>query len=183
VSAHDATRYCRWLSQQLKARGGRATLPDAALWEAATESGEDVSLEAACAGSPHVRRSTQSPAPIDDTGNRSNHWGVSDLFGNVWQWCTITTTRIVRRRPAFIAISAHDYIKTRVLSLDNAILGGGYLDDLAKIRLRLPASALADGDSTRHADLGFRVAGRIPFAALPGPLKEATGDFEELKGS
>ena len=65
--------------------------------------------------------------------------------------------------------------------------GGSFLDDLLEIEPFGDSLSLEDREGTRHADLGFRIAGMVSSRVLPQHLRqelmgmeEATGDFLPL---
>jgi hypothetical protein len=160
VSYEDALSYCNWVSAHLT--HGRAFLPTVELW-----------IYAALADVTKKRPGTfwrdmqatlhpkaMSPASIDEAKARTNPWGLVDMFGNVWEWCREIYSEVFRLGPPRIA----------------ALQGGGFLDDLlGPFKPFLYATELEQGLSTKHTDLGFRVAGVIPLAAVPKSASRAVG--------
>jgi hypothetical protein len=96
------------------------------------------------------------PANINRLEARDNEKGISDMFGNIWEWCG---GNFEAKR--FISILEGRRKRTEV-----QLRGGGFLDDLNKIRPYLTASMLKDGRITKHTDLGFRIASLLSIKHL-----------------
>jgi hypothetical protein len=156
VSFDEARAYCRWLSPILGV--GAAFVPDAALWRYAA-------FASALAKEPPIEwRDTQprvhhnetAPAHGNTVGDRSNVWGIGDMFGNVWEWCSDPDREAFFLGPPPSRAS---------------VQGGGFLDLMIDAATpRLTAAELTEGTYTRHADLGFRVAGIVPIRTLPSSV-------------
>src|SRR5207249_2439795 len=101
-----------------------------------------------------------APAAIDLVGNRSNACGISDLIGNVWEWCAGYRIDSLPTVASFILKSRQQMIYEH--AGEPALRGGSFLDDLSKIRPFLPARMLKKQGQTRHSDLGFRIMAEIP---------------------
>jgi formylglycine-generating enzyme required for sulfatase activity len=111
------------------------------------------------------------PAPIDQSGSRTNSLGVSDLFGNVWEWTLghahYAAPSISATRTRFVGdVVSGDGATSRTIELR----GGGYLDDAATVVPYVRASELEGGLLTAHTDLGFRVVTLVDIASLPEPV-------------
>lgn len=190
VSADDARRYCRWLTKQLH-EGAVAMLPTKQLWARAATAGEFDSLDDARNAVTFKLARRQSPPKVDRAGRSPNAWGVTDVFGCLWQWCFDRTTTVKsssrRRRKAPIAtiIAGDDEFdaRQRVQSLEYSLAGGSFLDDMQRVRLTLSAAALTKRETTRHADLGFRIAGTVRLTDLALDVQQQLrfADFGRLE--
>jgi hypothetical protein len=158
VNFLDALAYSRWLNTNTK----DVFVPSALLWDfAATGFQSALSL----AKIPHVvpqetiHHQTSSPASIDHTGVRDNSLGVSDMFGNVWEWCG-ANMYVQASRLSILA-------GPRSFELDPELRGGSFLDNLDVVYPYLRSNILEDRFRTRHTDLGFRVAASLPLSEMP----------------
>jgi len=173
VSHTDATAYCRWAT----ALGGgrlRYALPTEAQWEWACRAGSDkrfwwgddldkISRYANVGDKALKRTHPQWPRTIvpEDDGHafvapvgsyQSNGWGLHDMIGNVWEFCS-TKSGPYRRGP----------VKDPVGDLDEkrgfAVRGGGWSNEVHDCRC---ATRQADPPRFCHSNLGFRVALVLP---------------------
>lgn len=155
----DAIKFCKWASSK------RATLflPSAEIWDYAATSGRTSSSirEALRSTDDSVlHHKSTSPARISADSSRDNLLGISDLFGNVWEWCGANRHE---QDFAFTGILG----RSRTRRMEAELRGGGFLDDLRVIHPELRSGILEDGTNTRHTDLGFRVCGTVGLKALP----------------
>ena len=122
VSWNDAVAFCEWLSRQ---EGQTYRLPTEAEWEYACRagtttrycSGDDAETLAAVANVADATAKAKFPdwatiaardgyvftAPVGRF--RANAWGLHDMHGNVWEWCSDGYAErllrpVARRRPA-----------------------------------------------------------------------------------
>lgn len=102
-------------------------------------------------GQASVHDNADRPASVHED-SRANDWGITDLVGNVWEWCY--SRYAMRLAPALLTRRT----RTTLIDRDFEARGGGFLDHVGRIDLAVNAAALADGMYTRHSDLGFRVA-------------------------
>jgi len=154
ISFRDAHWYCQRL-QSLLPNGQEVFIPPGSFWLSAAFA--DTKLRTTMRGwrtvQPAMHFKSTSPTRTIGAEDRSNLWNVIDMFGNVWEWCDEP-----QRFRATLALPAEETA---------SVYGGGFLDDPERIHPRLVAEDLEDRRETRHTDLGFRIAGSVPFRALP----------------
>jgi formylglycine-generating enzyme required for sulfatase activity len=106
ISWNDATAFCKWLS---KREGARYRLPTEAEWEYACRAGSSTRyyfgdqasqlsafanfadvryLQVAPGGARSPRGDDRHPFTSPVGSYRPNAWGLHDMLGNVWQWCS-----------------------------------------------------------------------------------------------
>ncbi|RYE39396.1 MAG: hypothetical protein EOP48_25840 [Sphingobacteriales bacterium] len=98
-----------------------------------------------------IHQQADAPIEIFNGGERTNARGISDMFGNVWEWC----------QPSFVNPGIALLGRPRVPNISTELRGGGYLDNLNQISPFISTSLLENGIETRHTDLGFRMAALI----------------------
>lgn len=162
VDFRDIHMYCQWLTSKMN-QGiedilnlqGWAFIPHVSLWDFAATGQRGSISESVKLIIPEGQwhQKAEFPAPIETDGERTNEFGLSDMFGNVWEWCYAEFSE----PPALIARPRHTEIELR---------GGGFLDDLGKIRPHVNTDLLANGLRTRHTDLGFRIGVMISINRL-----------------
>ena len=174
VTWNDATAFCAWLS---KKEGRTYELPTEAEWEYACRAGTktrfwcgdaDASLkgnanvpDASLKGkldADYVKTYSYSFVPWDDgypftspVGRfNPNPWGLYDMSGNVWQWCT---DRQGKYQDGFIKDPKGDEREEHC-----AMRGGTWLDDLRYCRSAMRGF---EPPAARFDNLGFRVVLRF----------------------
>lgn len=163
VSLQDANDYCDWVrfqcirAQGPESRGMIIRLPAAEEWDMAAFGTIFPSLNPRSwlGVSPYIHHRSVAPALIDRTGNRSNAWGISDLIGNVWEWC-----EAYWRNPTPL-------LATPLAEGEPVLRGGSFLDDLSEVQPFLSVRMLKKQEQTSHSDLGFRILAEIPINAFP----------------
>ena len=139
ISWHDATAYCKWLSEKTKEN---YRLPTETEWEYAARAGTDTKWSFG-----DGVKQLKEYAWYDENSDRKTHpvgkkkpnpWGLYDIHGNVWEWCEDWY---------------NEDKKSKVLR------GGSWFDDAVFSR-----SAVRDwSDPTnRDNDWGFRLLRTLP---------------------
>jgi hypothetical protein len=174
VSYEDAEFYRTWANAHIAQSSrpvayGRFTtgihLPSPRLWDIAAF-GALVVPETApqwlgIQTSVHHRAS--APATIDRSGARTNARGVSDLIGNIWEWCWDIDPFEPPVLGGPFSFAAPE------------LRGGGFLDDLERTRPVIGSWMLKHRIDTQHADLGFRIAAILEASAMPIEVRERLG--------
>lgn len=186
VTYHDARSYCRWADSMhripaLSDEGHRIPSLDIRLatpseWDFAAYGSNYHSRHPRSwlSRTPSIHHQASNPARIDFTGTRSNVWGLSDMFGNVWEWCL---GRERDQEPvAILALSIADERRSRSFADERRsrtdLRGGSFLDDLRRVVPEINSAMLQDGLETSHCDLGFRIAGEVHLSDLPEDIRE-----------
>jgi formylglycine-generating enzyme required for sulfatase activity len=156
-----AYRYARWVSQMAHDERIVTTLPSVRAWDIGCfgnifPSRDPRNWLETSAGIHHRK---EAPATIDRSGGRTNRWGISDLIGNVWEWCS---DEIAAQSMSHLAILSAPYPASPA-----ALRGGGYLDDMEKVSPFLDVASLTDQEYTSHTDLGFRIAAAVHVSRVP----------------
>jgi formylglycine-generating enzyme required for sulfatase activity len=163
VSYDDALAYCKWVNTNLfrSSEDGIVDVVPYSIWDYATFGTEYPTHNPSgwMSGAERAHHKSSAPALVDMERSRTNERGISDLLGNVWEWCSTMYGTLVR---SDFRIERGERPQLR---------GGSFLDDLTQIEPFLRASELRDGPRTRHADLGFRIFMLIPLASLPEPVR------------
>jgi formylglycine-generating enzyme required for sulfatase activity len=181
VSHADSRAFCRWLEREAPIESAKMMkygLPTEAQWEWACRAGsdtrfwwgplEDTTGKVANVGDrrlkrvhPHWPRSVMSMddghafvAPVGSY--RANPFGLHDMLGNVWEFCSTRSGAYPRRS----VTDPGDIDPKRGF----AVRGGGWSNVATDVR---SATRNADPPHFCHSNLGFRVALSPEVAVVP----------------
>jgi formylglycine-generating enzyme required for sulfatase activity len=198
VNLEDARRFAFWFSLHCDTKI-RFSVPDSGVWDYAAFGTETppTNFRSWSDSQRQFHHMASRPAQIEKDGSRTNERGLSDLIGNVWEWCdasyiseieiSLVATEERRRVPFFyrsiqspfdVIGDEHD-ANSRYRSYGE-LRGGSYLDNVLAIRLFLESTALSNGIDTRHSDLGFRLQAEVPLNSLPAAISEMLNQVPEL---
>jgi sulfatase modifying factor 1 len=158
VSWHEATAFCRWLSE---VEGQPYRLPTEAEWEYACRAGTTTEYhtgEALPEAYWRAQEFSWDPKPVDLTVGRTppNSWGLYDMHGNVEEWCLDWYGPYPDEAETDPAGYADGLFKvTR---------GGSHNTDLQFLR---SANRLGTLPEDRHWLIGFRVVQAEPLRGRP----------------
>lgn len=173
VRASNAADYCDWVNglsvESLSNSHSSTKLPSPKLWDFAafgtlypTRNPHEWLNSSA-----QIHDNSFSPAQLDREGLRTNIRGVSDLIGNVWEWCQERHSILIDTEPGPTVMSPYriqNYYEVR---------GGSYLDKIKHIEPFLSAYKLSQGEKTSHSDLGFRISAKISLNSLPTEVQQS----------
>lgn len=152
VSWFEAKAYCQWLSQKLKSK---INLPSDAQWQRAAQGN---SRRAYPWGNAFIKTyanynnqsyNTTATTPVQKYEAKSkSQFGVVDMVGNVWEWCSTIDDVIYSRVGSTFGRSA---------GFDKYIVHGGSWRTLSENYLMISYTETND-PVTRKNDLGFRIA-------------------------
>ena len=84
VSWRDAQEFCRRLSQRM---GQLYGLPSEAQWEYACRAGSSTPFHFGATLTPELANYNDSET-VEVASYPANAWGLHDMHGNVWEWCS-----------------------------------------------------------------------------------------------
>jgi formylglycine-generating enzyme required for sulfatase activity len=175
VSFDEALAYSRWAHELASSElpGSFTNLVPYTLWDFAAFGTEypsrDPMLWISNLGNAHHK--TSEPSEIDLHGERSNKKGITDLLGNVWEWCGSMSGFLNR-----CGFEHHRFEREKI-----CLRGGGFLDDLEKVSPFLDESEIPDRARSHHSDHGFRIAALVPFELLPIETQKQLELFPSLQ--
>lgn len=215
VSYFDAIEYCKWVQglfrnpdfvkdQSIKSTISKlypfdennivVDIPPHRLWDFAAFGNEyaERSPRVWLSQTKEIHHKQTSPLSIDTIGSRTNIRGVSDMIGNVWEWCGEDgwsfhdPFSVIREKQ-----KPYDYPDIlglvdifSELGLRNEwaakLRGGSFLDDLKTSEPFVRATELRERGKTKHSDLGFRIAFQIPLDYLPDNIQLQLRMFQDV---
>lgn len=137
VSHQDARAYCRWLA---RVSGLPTRLPSAAEWEYAARCGRDAVRYPWGWGDARARANVDGSGPAPVRSYPASPWGVSDMAGNLAEWCDSS-------------------------GAETTVRGGSWADRTPEAWAVYASTSLPK--TYRDGDVGFRVAVGAPTPA-PG---------------
>ena len=160
ITFNDATEYCKWLSSKF---GLTFKLPTEAQWEKASRGNDDriypwgnhppyynKQYYANYCPDPynHKKDGFEYTAPVGSYPNGRSPFGLLDMSGNVWEWCSDWYKSdyykdVPKKNP-----------KCNVINIDRVVRGGDWDGDLKVIRC---ATRGKDQPSNCGGYLGFRL--------------------------
>ena len=160
VTADDAKAFYRWLSKQTRYD---CQLPSEAQWEYACRAGTTAShySEPVDDVAWHRGNSDAQTHPVGE--KKPNAWGLYDLYGPVWQWCSDWYG-------PYPAGAATDPLQTNRNLSDKprmVIRGGSFMGDVSHSR---SAERYRNDAKSRNADNGFRIVCGTTRRAAPASV-------------
>jgi formylglycine-generating enzyme required for sulfatase activity len=148
VSWHEALAYCHWLSA---ATGYHYRLPTEAEWEKAARGTDGRAYPWGNDFDPTKCNCLESgiggATPVDGYANGSSPYGIVDMVGNVWEWCSSVYANVPYR--------ADDGREDPAAPGGRVLRGGSWLNRAAGVHAARRLSALPE---FLAPNIGFRVA-------------------------
>jgi formylglycine-generating enzyme required for sulfatase activity len=159
VSWEDAKKYCAWLSEN---SGRPIRLPSEAEWECTCRAGSDDEFtfgDAEARLSEYAWYDEISGRAHAVATKRPNRWGLSDLHGNIWEWCEDTYHGSYKDAPADGSAWTEGGVEWEPGTPRRVLRGGGWSRPSVGCR-----SAVRHGDHPAFSVwiLGFRPAFSSP---------------------
>lgn len=167
VPYRAAEQYCNYVTKKSRSLkdyiSGDARLPSPEEWDYMAFGTEypRIHPSAWLGRSNKIHDKSQSPALIETTKERTNARGISDMIGNVWEWCGEPMWELA------VVGASFDDTHVRV-----ELRGGGFYDDMTKTKPFMSGRELREGLNTSHSDLGFRLVAEIETKSLPERIQQ-----------
>jgi formylglycine-generating enzyme required for sulfatase activity len=175
VTWHEAAAFCEWMNLECRPAldgvepGLVATLPNEAQWEYACRAETDTEyhtgdgVEALNAAGWFEENSGNGTRPVGR--KEPNGFGLHDMHGNVWEWCTDVWDAVAYRKPADAGMNAEYWREEDRKRQDplRVLRGGSWL---VSARYCRSAYRFRFDPVNRFWLNGFRVC------LVPGPLDE-----------
>ncbi|MCA8976637.1 MAG: SUMF1/EgtB/PvdO family nonheme iron enzyme [Planctomycetes bacterium] len=178
VSWNDAMAYCAALTAREAAAGRlpagyQYRLPTEAEWEYGCRAGTTTEWNTGTSLSPANANIASSVGQTSPVGSyAANPWGLSDMHGNVWEWCLDSWDGSANYPAGPVS---NPYVRS---GPDRVVRGGGYGDTANSCR---SARRLGYAPTVRQDWVGFRVALAPSLLVADGMVPIAAGTF--LMGS
>ena len=152
VSWEEAVKFCKALSKQ---EGLTYRLPTEAEWEYACRAGNQLSFNTGRTISTDqaLTKENNLSTPDKCASKPANAWGLHDMHGNVWEWCSDWSFTYDAQKTKDPQGPSEDFASEN--ELDMKIVRGGSFDDPA-IKAR-SANRWEYSPSVTSQSIGFRI--------------------------
>ena len=163
ISFEDAEAYVSWLNSQ-SSSACKFWVTPFKVWNIGAFSKDFPVYDRQLWKQSKIHDKADRPASVDGAVDRSTPYGLIDMLGNVWEWCSEYEWEKDYTDKAGPSVG---YMTRLITRSSREICGGSYLDDLSKIFPYFSVNSIEDGPLTKHSDIGFRVAATVPIETLP----------------
>jgi formylglycine-generating enzyme required for sulfatase activity len=155
LSWFEAKAFCKWLSKITKQK---IELPTEEQWQRAAQGDSkqkypwgNLFIKTYCNYSPYRRmsndKSSTTPVQKYDEKYAKSSFGVADMIGNVWEWCSTVTTTVATRYESYSSSN---------VNIKNYIVRGGAWDTRSEDELSVTHRE-SRNSIDRSKNLGFRI--------------------------
>ncbi len=160
VNYYDAEAYARWMQSKFESLSD-CCVPSSTLWDFSAFGFPYPVYDRKNWLTDDLYDRRKYPALVSREESSVNRFGVVDMIGNVWEW---TYLHDGYDSASFVAVISG---RKKVFPLR----GGSFLDDLQRVDPFLNAGELQERERTKHSDLGFRIAAKVPIDSLPAEYR------------